>query len=117
MTSDSTAISELNQLLDAERTALLGGNLQEVTDLLEPKEALIIKMNATVQTDLEAMQALDAKVRRNQLLLGGALDGIKKVADRMEALRRVRHSLETYSADGRKHAISVRDSRSVEKRA
>lgn len=117
MTTDTSAISELNSLLDAERAALLGGNLQEVTDLLEPKEALIIRMNETVQTDLEAMQALDDKVKRNQLLLGGALEGIKTVADRMEALRRVRNSLETYGADGKKHDITVGDRRSVEKRA
>ena len=115
MTNSGTAISELNDLLDAERAALLEGDLEKVTDL--PKEALIGEMNGASQTDLAAMQVLDRKVKRNQLLLNGALDGIRTVADRMQALRRVRNSLETYGADGKKHAISVQSRSSVEKRA
>ena len=117
MTNSGTAISELNDLLDAERVALLEGDLEKVTDLLPPKEVLIGEMNGASQADLAAMQVLDRKVKRNQLLLNGALDGIRTVADRMQALRRVRNSLETYGADGKKRAISVQTRSSVEKRA
>lgn len=117
MKTETTTITELNDLLDMERAALLKGDLETVTNLLPPKEALISEMNEVAQPDLAAMQALDGKVKRNQLLLNGALEGIKTVADRMQALRRVRNSLETYGADGKKRAIALQDQTTVEKRA
>jgi flagellar biosynthesis/type III secretory pathway chaperone len=117
MATDSNPISQLSDLLDKERKALLDGNLERVAQLLPPKEALIDQMNRVPQTDLASMQMLDGKVKRNQLLLDGALEGIRTVATRIEALRRVRNSLETYGADGKRRAVSVEDNTTVERRA
>tara|TARA_R110002072_G_scaffold46991_5_gene130032 strand:- start:1460 stop:1819 length:360 start_codon:yes stop_codon:yes gene_type:complete len=107
----------LDELLEAERAALLKGDLEKLADMLPRKEELIDALNAVIHTDFQALQTLDSKVRRNQLLLDGALEGIRNVAQRLAALRRLRGSLETYGSDGKKSNIDVDMDHSVEKRA
>lgn len=114
--SNAAMTEELSDLLDAEREALLKGNLEKLNELLAPKETLIEAMNAVPQTDLSKMQMLDGKVNRNQLLLDGALDGIRAVAQRMARLREVKGALETYGADGKRHNIQPESDSSVEHR-
>lgn len=110
-------ILALDKLLDAERSALLNGELDRLAGLLEDKESLIVALNDADHLDLEALQQLDTKVKRNQLLLDGALEGIRSVARRMAALRRIRGSLETYDSNGKKRNIEMDAARAVEKRA
>jgi flagellar biosynthesis/type III secretory pathway chaperone len=119
MTHDivATPITELSTLLDAERVALLGGDLDQVTKLLETKEILFDTIDVESPQDTAALRALDDKVKRNQLLLDGALQGIRAVADRMAALRKVQTSLETYGADGRRKQIALKPQSTVERRA
>jgi len=111
------AAEKLSNLLDDEREALLRGDLERLNDLLVPKEALIEAMNLVPQTDLTTMQELDGKVKRNQLLLDGALEGIRAVALRMAQLREVKGALETYGADGKRREIELESESSVEHRA
>ena len=119
MTPESTTgtLTELNDLLDAEREALLQGDLEKLNALLVPKEALIEAVNKTAQSDLPALRKLDSKVRRNQLLMDGALEGIRAVALRLARLREVKGALETYGADGKKHDIIAAPDSTVERRA
>lgn len=116
-TPQDTGIEALNTLLDAERAALLQGDLESLADMLPEKEALIEDMNGAPPVDIAAVQALGGKVRRNQLLLDGALEGIRAAVSRMSALREMRAGLETYGADGQKHRIATETDSSVEKRA
>lgn len=109
--------AKLSELLDTEREALLQGDLEKLGDLLVPKEALIETMNAVPQTDVSAILMLDSKVKRNQLLLDGALEGIRAVAVRMVQLREVKGALETYGADGKRRDIPLENDSSVERRA
>lgn len=110
-------INALDDLLDAERRALLNGDLEEISRLMERKEALIDALNAQEATDRAELDSLNAKVERNQDLLNSALEGIRAVARRLAAMRRIRGSLDTYDAHGKKSAIDLRTKRSVEKRA
>lgn len=110
-------VAALSDLLDLERLALLEGKLDEVGSLLDPKVALIAQVNSRTQADPTAVRALDQKVKRNQRLLGGALEGIRSVADRMARLRRVQTSLETYGADGQRRDILLKPIGTVERRA
>ena len=118
--NDETApdyLDALNGLLDAERRALLAGDLDALSDLLKDKEELIEAMNAARHHDADGLRRLDAKVQRNQLLLDGALEGIRSVASRVAELRKLRHSLETYDARGQKRSIELSVESSLEKRA
>lgn len=110
-------LDALDDLLEAERDALLKGDLQGLTRLAENKEQLIQSLNETDQTDLEMLSVLDSKVKRNQLLLDSALEGIRTVARRMSALRRIRASLDTYDASGRKNSVEIAATSSVERHA
>lgn len=112
-----TLIDRLDDLLEQERAALLEGDLEAITTLLETKERLIDALNTLTEAERPEMDAVEAKVRRNQALLDGALQGIRQVAARMAALRRVRRGLETYDASGTKTTIEGEAEYSVEKRA
>lgn len=110
-------IEELDSLLEAERAALIKGDLTALADLLPSKEALIGQLTDARPDELVALKALDGKVRRNQLLLDGALEGIREVADRMAVLNRTRNGLETYGSDGQRQNINVRIDHTLERRA
>lgn len=109
-------LEALNDLLDVEREALLVGDLDRLVGLLKSKEALITELNGTPQSDLDAVQKLDGKVKRNQLLLDGALEGIRSVAERLAHLRETRGTLDTYGPDGKRHEIELSPEKSVEHR-
>lgn len=118
--SDATPqqlIDHLDRVLDFERTALLEGDLDEIVRLAQTKEVLIDALNAVTSADQGNLKALQEKVARNQVLLSGALQGIRKVATRIAALRRIRRSLETYDSSGRKQTIQGEVNHKVEKRA
>ncbi len=112
----ANTLEALNTILDQEREALLQGDLDHLSTLLVSKEELINEMNAKPQTDLTAMQKLDGKVKRNQLLLDGAMEGIRAVAKRLAHLRQVQGGLETYGPDGKRHDILLAPDSSVEHR-
>ena len=86
-------IDNLDELLDAERQALLEGNLDEISVLMKRKEALIDVLNTQEATDRAELESLNSKVERNQELLNSALEGIRTVARRLAAMRRIRGSL------------------------
>ena len=112
-----TLIDQLDALLEAERTALLAGDLDKIGTLLERKEALIDAFNTLEPERTDGLEGLQRKVVRNQALLDGALEGIRKVAARMAEMRRVRTSLDTYDQAGRKRTIDGTAPRRIEKRA
>jgi len=112
-----TSVTTLHRLLENERAMLLAGNLEAVGDLLPEKEMLITSLNAKTTRDEPSLRALGEHVRRNQLLLESALDGIREVSNRMEALQKMRKGLATYGSDGMKYDIEVHIDHSVERRA
>jgi flagellar biosynthesis/type III secretory pathway chaperone len=112
-----SAVDQLDALLEEERDALLSGDLERLNDMLPSKEALITTLNTDADTDHPGLQHLNIKVRRNQLLLDGALEGIRAVAKKMAHIRETRGAIETYDAEGRKKIIPAETERSVEKRA
>ncbi|MCV3269901.1 flagellar protein FlgN [Roseobacter sinensis] len=110
-------VDALDDLLEAERAALLAGDLDEVGRLLERKEGLIERFATLDDADRDALAGLQTKLKRNQALLDQALEGIRSVSRRLAALRRVRSSLETYDDKGERRSIDIALDGSVEKRA
>ncbi|MFN3207670.1 MAG: flagellar protein FlgN [Roseovarius sp.] len=116
-TSAQALIDELDQLLDAERTAVLAGDLDQMARLLAHKESLIDALTALDAAQTAPMSGIQDKLARNHLLLDGALQGIRRASARLAAVRKVRRSLETYGKDGQKKVIDAQVSRQLEKRA
>lgn len=112
-----TTIDSLDDLLDGERSALLEGNLDEIARLHDRKEQLIDALNRLDADESTNLVSLNTKLERNQALLNTALGGIRSVARRLAAIRRVRQSLDTYDSAGRKKSVEMGIDRSVEKRA
>ena len=110
-------IGRLDALLDRERSALLTGDLDAMSDILERKENLIESLVSLTAGEEPSIGALEDKAARNQALMDGALKGIRRAAARMAAFRRIRRSLETYDRAGRKTEIRDGAAHSVERRA
>lgn len=113
----SDLFDALDDLLEQERTALLAGDLEKIARLFEVKESLIEELSELEQFESQSLNALQGKVKRNQELLDSALEGIRAVAGRLAALRRVRSTLDTYDSRGAKQSIEMDKDGSVEKRA
>ena len=119
MTYDSAqnVVDKLDNVLEQERLALLDGNLVQISELLEQKETLIDTLKSNESAAQPELQKLQDKVARNQALLDGALQGIRTVAARVAAFRKIRRSLDTYDEKGRKQTISGVVDFKMEKRA
>ena len=110
-------IERLDDLLDSERLCLLAGDLEKIAPLAAEKEDLVEALNAIGAVGATGLSPLQDKLARNQMLLDGALQGIRKVATRLATLRRIRRSLDTYDASGHKQTIQGEVDRRLEKRA
>lgn len=110
-------IDQLDGLLEQERLALLAGELDRIGEIAREKEVLFDTLNTVAPDARPDLSDLQAKMTRNQVLLDGALQGIRKVAARLATLRRIRRTLETYDENGHKQTIQGEVVRRVEKRA
>jgi hypothetical protein len=117
MITDNTDFTQLDALLEQERAFLLEGDLEGLGKLLPGKEKLVELLLSDTGVNRDHITPLEGKLERNQLLLNGALDGIRAVAARLAALRQVRSALDTYDARGRKQRVEVTISSKFEKRA
>lgn len=107
----------LDDLLDTERAAVLAGDLDKMAHLLERKEELIDALLEIDSDAAEPISEIQNKLSRNQILLDGALQGIRRAAARLAAVRQVRRTLETYGEDGQKKTIDSYVAHQLEKRA
>lgn len=105
------------ELLEEERRILLRGDLEALAALLPKKESLVETLLETSGWDRDMIGPVEEKLKRNQLLLDGALDGIRAVAARLAALRQVRSALDTYDARGRRQSVKTPVKNHLEKRA
>ncbi|WP_121061449.1 flagellar export chaperone FlgN [Chachezhania antarctica] len=117
MDTAADLIAALDALLEDERQALVTGDLENLQEYMEQKSAIIDRLNSLDDLNAEQLAPVQSKVQRNQALLGGALDGIRAVADRMAEMRRVRQGLETYDRSGQRTSLSAPSRPKVERRA
>lgn len=117
MTDFDTLIQQLDELLDKEHAALVSGDVQQLSQIVEEKETLIEQLNEAEFSAPEDMPDLTNKVHRNHALLEGALDGIRSAAKRLAELREVKKSLDTYDKNGRSKRIENETPGNLEKRA
>ena len=110
-------IQQLDLILEEERDALLRGDLSQIVALMLKKEQLVDALNALSATASGDLIAVQGKLSRNQALLDGALQGIRTVAARLAAHRRIRRSLDTYDQNGHKRSIPGDIAHHLEKRA
>lgn len=113
----SQILLSLNALFENERAVLLSGDLAQLQTIMDEKSKLIDELRALDDRPLSDLEGLRAKAQHNQILFDGALAGIRRVADRLAELRKVRHSFDTYDDTGRRRTIEGQVVHNVEKRA
>ena len=97
------AIERLTQLLEAERAALLEGNLDAVGALAGEKEQLADTFETAGMSEL---QSLSDALARNAALLSAAQDGVSTVLQTLRNQREARASLSSYDRSGNATTIS-----------
>ncbi len=112
-----TTVDSLDELLEAERSALLKGEIGKISNLHDQKAELVEKLRVLDMQDRDEVVRLNDKITRNHALLSSALDGIRTVAQRLAEVRRVRENLDTYDESGRKSSVPTNKERAMEKRA
>lgn len=114
--SNLTLAQQLEDLLQAERVALLEGDFEKIAELLDQKETLARDLSDEPIT-AEDLAPLRDGMRRNQELFDQALAGIRNVAARLGDLQRIRRSMDTYDGYGRRTTIDAPKNNTLERRA
>jgi len=107
----------LDALLDRERAVVLSGRLDQLSQLVPEKEALLERLACSGLSATSEPGRLMNKAVRNQELLENALKGLRSVANRIATLRQMSRSFDTYDQSGRRARILVRRENNVEHRA
>lgn len=94
------AVEDMIALLEEERSLLLNGKLEAVTDLESRKLELAEQFQSDVAPDAAALADLQQKAQRNQTLLEAALKGLKSATARLQDIRKATLQLDTYTRGG-----------------
>ena len=95
----SRAAQRLIDLLDAERKALLNGDLPAAVAMSDRKEALAAKLDSETPDEDLAKKVRD-RAKRNAALLGAALKGAQAAREKITAILAAK-PFTTYGSDGR----------------
>lgn len=113
--SSPSLVDAIEDLLDRERQAVLGGNLDGLTRLMPEKTRLMERMTRARQP-LGEIDRLKEKALQNQKLLEAVAHGIKSVSEHVTGLQTRKPPLRTYDATGLSKEILQHRS-TLEKRA
>ena len=109
-----TAIEQkMTRLLERERTLLMGGNLEALSEIAKQKEAMLPNVR-TLNADAQAR--LRASADQNHALLGAAMRGLRGAIRRIKAISGAGAPLQTYSASGARSALNEPRKRDFESR-
>lgn len=118
MTAKSEELSAaLSEVLKQERTALTSGDFDAIRRLVPQKARLIDAVNTNAPRDAAVLQKLQEHLTRNQELLHSAMDGVRSVAEHIQAARSVQSSLKIYDGSGRAQQHSYCGATTLERRA
>ncbi|KUF09613.1 hypothetical protein [Pseudoponticoccus marisrubri] len=114
--TDPKIENRLKALIAEERRALMKGQFDRISEIIEEKRALTQHLQTARLPPKRASELKDG-LRRNQELYDQALAGIRNVASRLGDLNRLRRSMDTYDRQGQKQTIDAPVSNALERRA
>ncbi len=98
----NTTVMAVENALDLEKTAILSGDLEALTEISGKKNEMVQSISkATASMNVSELRHLREKALRNEELLQSAMLGLKRAKDRIQSVREVKSSLQTYSAQGK----------------
>lgn len=86
------------RILDAERKALIQGDLDSVVGFVSEKEGLVAEFE---DADGAELKALSFKLAQNERLLNAARAGVKDAVSTVKKLHAARTSLSSYDRSGK----------------
>ena len=107
----------LEDVLERERTALITGDLEMISRMVDSKNSIINRLNDDMTLDHGSLRTVQSKLERNQALLNSAKDGIRYVADRIKAMKEASEKFETYDRNGYRMNVRMRRNPNVERRS
>ena len=118
MTAPGTAwVSEISEILEAERKSLLTGDFETLSELVDRKQSAFDALPGLESLPDEDAAALRARARANQRLLDGAAAGLTEVKERLRQMRDVQEKLRTYDAQGARTEFVMGRRGKLERRA
>lgn len=109
-------VAALDALLTEEHAALLKGDLDRIAELAEQKQDLADQL-AQTKGKMVDLSSLQEKLARNHVLFDHALSGIRRVADRLDAIRALGKAMTTYDSTGQARSIPMPTVNQLERRA
>lgn len=116
-TDASDALAALTAVLEAERRALLAGDLAALTGFVAQKTALLETLQEARSDNRGDVAALRSAVEQNLKLIEEAKAGVSSVVSRVKELSRVRTGLDTYNSAGGRERHPSGASRTLARRA
>ena len=113
----SKVIQQVEDVLVAERALLITGDFKALERLEADKEKVIAAIRPMSERDLQELSHLRGLAEHNQQLFKQALKGIQDVADRLESIRKIGETIDTYDQTGRRISVETQQSKALEKRA
>ena len=113
----SRVIQQVEDVLVAERALLITGDFKALERLEADKEKVIAAIRPMSERDLQELSHLRGLAEHNQQLFKQALKGIQDVADRLESIRKIGETIDTYDQTGRRISVETQQSKALEKRA
>ena len=114
---NSKVIQQVEDVLVAERALLITGDFKALESLEADKEKVIAAIRPMSEKDLQELRHLRGLAEHNQQLFKQALKGIQDVSDRLESIRKVGETIDTYDHTGRRVSVETQQSKELEKRA
>lgn len=114
--ANEDTLERLKTFIKDEKEALLTGNFERISELLEEKAALLAEI-PHLEKDEEMLAPVRAGLRRNEELFDHALAGLRNVANRVGQANRLRKSLDTYDEAGRRTSLGEPGGKTLERRA
>ncbi|WP_116133251.1 flagellar biosynthesis protein FlgN [Tropicimonas sp. IMCC34043] len=107
-------VKDLAALLERERTALIGGRLDDLGGLVAEKQEIIARL--APYADSAGLHGIRRLAHRNQLLLEAALRGVSAARLRLTEIRQAVRQFDTYTSEGEIRRVHSGGSR-TERRA
>jgi flagellar biosynthesis/type III secretory pathway chaperone len=113
---ETDLVRTLEACLGQEQLHLLRGEIEPLSELGGKRRQIMDALEAADRIDPEVLARLQRLARRNMAMIEAALRGVRSARLRIEEIRRVSRSLDTYSAKGAMENLGDAH-RNVERRA
>lgn len=96
----NTVITQLHQLLDLEREALIAADFEALATFVQQKEDLLAQLEKTIPAK-DILRPVRQKMDENLALMAAVIKGVAAAGERLAALQNVKSGLSVYDNAGR----------------